>query len=114
MIKKPSGPGISEPVKRILSQLIDEINDMKSIIVPLTKERDKRIVKAKAKQDKILEAEAEDLAKQIEIDAAKKVIADAEAKKKAESEAKAKAKADAEAEAKELAAAEKLLKEQKL
>jgi len=58
MIKKPVGPDIPEPVKRLFYELIDEINDISDIVQVLGKDRDKREEKAQEKKKTKAEAEA--------------------------------------------------------
>jgi DNA polymerase II large subunit len=72
MIKKPVGPDIPEPVKRLFYELIDEINDINDIVQVLRKDRDKRVAQEKAQEQKKTKAEAR--AEAGKIKAAKKLL----------------------------------------
>jgi len=94
-----------------LGGMVDEINDINSILAQERKKRNEVNAKVKARQLAREEAEAERNAKEAILLEAKRVVAEAEAKKKAEADAKTKAEAARKFEEERLAAARKVIKE---
>lgn len=114
MIEKPSKANLrdTQAIHGEICKIVDEINDICSIIAPLRSKRDAARAKIEAKRQAELLAKAKAEAKEQEVAAAKKLVAEAEAKAKAEAEARKRAEAQAKEAEKRLAAAKKLLEKE--